>query len=195
MTASDRQAGHRGRLLQGMVKAVAVKGYADVTIADVVAAAGVSKRTFYEQFSSKQDCLLACFREASSMMQAELWQRAAGRTGRSRREQLRLMLDGYLAYLDRAPQLARTLLVEIQMAGAEGRRLSRESNLRMARLLSEVISSGRAASARPFDLDMALALIGGVNELVLLHAEDRQDEPFSTLAPSVYRFVAAALQA
>lgn len=44
--------GHRRRLLEGMGKVVAEKGYADVTIADIVAAAGVSRRTFYEHFKT-----------------------------------------------------------------------------------------------------------------------------------------------
>ena len=56
---------HRDRLLQGMARAVATKGYADTTIADIVREAGVSRRTFYENFADKAECLTALYESAS----------------------------------------------------------------------------------------------------------------------------------
>ena len=57
--AIQDEADHRTRLITAMGTTLVVKPYADITIADVVAAARVSKRTFYEQFESKEACLLA----------------------------------------------------------------------------------------------------------------------------------------
>src|SRR4029079_14648032 len=56
---------HRRRLLEGMARAVAQKGYADTTIADIVREASVSRRTFYEHFATKADCLVALYDAAS----------------------------------------------------------------------------------------------------------------------------------
>src|SRR5689334_13335086 len=56
---------HRGRLLRGMAQAVAAKGYADTTIADIVREASVSRRTFYEHFRDKSHCLIALYEAAS----------------------------------------------------------------------------------------------------------------------------------
>src|SRR5215207_6637480 len=56
---------HRHRLLEGMAHAVAAKGYADTTIADIVREASVSRRTFYEHFSTKSECLIALYEAAS----------------------------------------------------------------------------------------------------------------------------------
>ena len=56
---------HRRRLLEGMAHAVAAKGYADTTIADIVREASVSRRTFYEHFSTTQECLVALYEAAS----------------------------------------------------------------------------------------------------------------------------------
>jgi AcrR family transcriptional regulator len=53
------------RLLEGMAHAVADKGYADTTIADIVREAGVSRRTFYEHFAGKAECLVALYEAAS----------------------------------------------------------------------------------------------------------------------------------
>src|ERR1700721_2340996 len=47
-------ASQRGRMLQAIAEAVADKGYARVTVADVISRAGVSRETFYEQFEDKE---------------------------------------------------------------------------------------------------------------------------------------------
>ena len=58
---------HRARLLEGMARAVAAKGYADTTIADIVREASVSRRTFYENFGDKAECLIALYEVASGL--------------------------------------------------------------------------------------------------------------------------------
>jgi AcrR family transcriptional regulator len=51
----------RERLLAGLAHAVAVNGYRATTITEIVKAASVSSRDFYESFDSKEDCFLAAF--------------------------------------------------------------------------------------------------------------------------------------
>jgi AcrR family transcriptional regulator len=51
----------RARMLEAMVQAVAEKGYARVAVADVIERAGVSRKTFYEQFANKEECFLAAY--------------------------------------------------------------------------------------------------------------------------------------
>src|SRR6516164_10070200 len=51
----------RARMLDAMVQSVAEKGYARVAVADVVERAGVSRKTFYEQFANKEECFLAAY--------------------------------------------------------------------------------------------------------------------------------------
>src|SRR5262245_57415806 len=54
-------ASQRGRLIDAMAQAVAEHGYGATTVARVVSRAGVSRKTFYEHFSDKEDCLLALY--------------------------------------------------------------------------------------------------------------------------------------
>ena len=54
-------ASQRARMLEAMAHAVADKGYAATTVADVVGGAGVSRKTFYEHFQDKEDCFLEAF--------------------------------------------------------------------------------------------------------------------------------------
>src|ERR687883_326916 len=51
----------RERMIDAMADVVAAKGYAATTVGDVVAGAGVSRKTFYEHFRDKEDCFLAAF--------------------------------------------------------------------------------------------------------------------------------------
>ena len=64
-TIRPAAAGHRARLTEGLAAAIAEKGYAAVTIADVVRVARVSKRTFYEHFADKEACFLALYAETT----------------------------------------------------------------------------------------------------------------------------------
>ncbi len=51
----------RERLLVGMLRAVSELGYRVTNVQDVIERAGVSRPTFYEHFSNKDDCFLAAF--------------------------------------------------------------------------------------------------------------------------------------
>jgi AcrR family transcriptional regulator len=49
----------RRRLIEGMARSVAVRGYASTSVERVIEEAGVSRATFYEHFANRQACLLA----------------------------------------------------------------------------------------------------------------------------------------
>jgi AcrR family transcriptional regulator len=51
----------RLRLALAMIEAIAENGYRATRVADVIARAGVSRKTFYEHFANKQDCLLVTY--------------------------------------------------------------------------------------------------------------------------------------
>src|SRR3954452_21176261 len=51
----------RGRLLAAMATAVGEKGYGAVAVADVIAAAGGSRRGFFARFDHKEQCFLAAY--------------------------------------------------------------------------------------------------------------------------------------
>src|SRR5438874_4109885 len=54
-------AAQRTRLLLAVVEVVAERGYAGATVGDVLRRARISRQTFYENFSNKEDCFLAAF--------------------------------------------------------------------------------------------------------------------------------------
>lgn len=169
---------HRSRLLDGMARAVALKGYADATIADIVAEAGVSRRTFYEHFSGKPACFIALYERANRQGLAVLargldpalpWQ-----------QQVDQALQAYLAWMAGNPVLIRTLVIDILGLGATGLAARRRAHNRMADfILTTVNQPTRQTLSRA----VALALIGGVHELVLERAETGTPASVTELAP------------
>jgi AcrR family transcriptional regulator len=55
------QRNQRDRLLAGAARAVSERGFAGATIADIVRFARVSRRTFYDHFAGKEECIEATF--------------------------------------------------------------------------------------------------------------------------------------
>ncbi|MBD0322124.1 MAG: helix-turn-helix transcriptional regulator, partial [Aldersonia sp.] len=62
----------RDRILLAMAEAMAEKGYVATSVADVLRRAGVSRETFYQQFSSKEDCFRAAYGRAVELIIARI---------------------------------------------------------------------------------------------------------------------------
>ena len=159
----------RGRLLEAMALAVAEKGYVATSVADVCARAGVSRKTFYEQFANKEDCFLAAYDAGVAALLAAIeaavaaapdWQSAAA--------------DGLVAYLEALaanPAFARTFLVEILAAGP--RALDRRATVH-ERFAAQIAATHAAARADLPGLPEVpawrfRACVGATHELVTAH--------------------------
>lgn len=182
---------HRHRLLEGMAHAVAAKGYGDTTIADIVREAGVSRRTFYEHFSTKAECLIALYEAASHNALKVL--RGAIDPSHEWQTQVERALAAYLGSMAANPVLLRTLFIEILGLGAEGLQSRRRVNQEIADFMLVAINGeGREEPLSPW---MAMAVVGGITELVLQYIEqDRVAHLQELVEPSsrLVRAVAAA---
>jgi AcrR family transcriptional regulator len=158
---------HHSRLLEGMAHAVAAKGYAETTIADIVREAAVSRRTFYEYFSSKSECLIALYEAASHNALKVL--RGAIDPSLDWQPRVETALTAYFACMAQSPVLMRTLFIEILSLGPEGLEARRRRNQEIADFILSVVNvSGRAT---PVTATMAMAVVGAINELVLEYIE------------------------
>lgn len=104
----------RQRLLRAMAEAVAENGYAKTSVAHVLRRAGVSRESFYEHFSGKEDCFLAAYDAAASTL---LQAMSAEPQGEDLLRTLSRRLEAYLGALAAEPAVARTFLVEVYAAG------------------------------------------------------------------------------
>ena len=105
----------RERLIAGLAEAVADKGYAAVTLSDIVKHARVSRRVFYANFESKEQCFLAAFDVVVEHLRELVADAVAGVKGWP--SQVIAATRGVLAFLAEEPDLARLCLVESRVAG------------------------------------------------------------------------------
>lgn len=105
----------RERLIAGLAEAVAENGYSGTTIAHITRHAAVSRRTFYEHFSSKDECFVAAY----DTVMAELHERVSEgfREASDWPHAVRSGIAAMLAFLAAEPQLARLSMVEALVAG------------------------------------------------------------------------------
>ncbi len=194
MSHTEPLSEHRARLLQAMATVAADKGFADTTIADIVREAGVSKRTFYENFESKDACFLDLYRAASASALRAL--RSALALDRPWQAQVEHALGTYLAHLASGPALVRTLFVEIHQLGPAGMRVRREVMQHMADfMLATVNAEPMAVPPAPMlNPTMALAAVGGIHELVLQAIESGQEARLAELTPDASAIVRALVR-
>lgn len=183
----------RARLIEALATTLTRKAYADTTIADVVAQAHVSKRTFYEQFAGKDDCLVALCETLSQRtlaLIAEDFDPSADWV-----EQLARVTHAYLASLQAQPVLIRTLFIELLGIGPAGLTTRRQIQQRFAAFLQMQVEFSRLKEPgkRPLSPEMAMAVVGGINELILHAIEQDRAHRLTELAPTVIAFVQAVL--
>lgn len=182
-----------------MATVAADKGFADTTIADIVREAGVSKRTFYENFDSKDACFLDLYRAASASALRAL--RTALAPDKPWQAQVEHALGTYLAHLASGPALVRTLFVEIHQLGHAGMQVRREvmqhmADFMLATVNAEPVAAGASAPMAPPVLSptMALAAVGGIHELVLQAIESGQEARLAELTPDASAIVRALVR-
>src|SRR2546423_13065994 len=120
LSREEVELSQRARLLQAATETVAELGYVKTTVADILARAGVSRATFYQLFSDKEDCFNAAYREnaelVAAVMAAEL-ENLRARPDLSPPARLGRVLAVYLSALRSAPAPAPGLPVEGVPAG------------------------------------------------------------------------------
>jgi AcrR family transcriptional regulator len=125
------------RILAAMAEVASERGAGAVTVAHVVARAGVSRRTFYDLFADREECFLAAFEEAIGRVSVLVLE-AYGRPG-VWRERVRAGLWAALVWLEEEPALARICVVESLAAGPP----ALERRAIVLRALVTVVDEGR----------------------------------------------------
>jgi AcrR family transcriptional regulator len=190
-------ASQRARMLDAIARAVADKGYARVTVGDVVAIAGVSRRTFYEQFKDKEDCFLAAYAAGTDALIKDMVEASLALGPDSHwREVLRVAIDTYVGTLAADPDFARTFLVDVLGAGPAAVELRRRVYEQFVE--QYVILARQAARQQPEIGEVPevylRALVGGIGELVQQHVLTKGAKTLPELAPVLVQLVTAVIQ-
>jgi AcrR family transcriptional regulator len=150
----------RERLIAAMAEACAEESYAEITVADVVARAGVSTATFYKRFDSKRDCLLAAHAELFGRLLEEV--DAVCATAPAGEKRIRAGIGTCLELLAADPPSARLLIVEVLAAGPAGSEL----HARSVAALAGRLFGDRGAGAEVAVTDSEWAAVASLAALV-----------------------------
>ena len=165
----------RRRLLDGLATSIGERGYRDTTVADIVRHARTSKRTFYEQFASKEECLIDLLRTNNEDLIASI--RAAVDPDASWQDQVRQAVDAYVDHIESRPAITLSWIREAPALGAVARPLHRLAMQHLTDMLVDLTDSPgfRRAQLPPVSRPLALILLGGLRELTALLVEDDRD--------------------
>lgn len=175
----------RTRIISALVEETAENGFRATTIADIVKRAGIARKTFYENFSSKEDCFLAAQEHAMSTALERVVE-AAG-THKSWPGRVRAGLGAFLEYVAEEPALARTSMVEalaVSPASIAYYEESQQAFVSLFRLGRDVSLHGREL---PETLEEAI--VGGVFWIVYQRLVTGKAETITELLPELVEFV------
>ncbi len=165
----------RDRLLDGMAASITERGYRDTTVADIVRHARTSKRTFYSQFSSKEDCFIDLLRANNEEMITDI--RAAVDPEGDWEQQIRQAVGAYVNHIGSRPAITLSWIREAPALGAVAQPLHRLAMSHLTDMLVDLSDSPgfRRAQLPPISRPLALILLGGLRELTALYVEDGRD--------------------
>jgi AcrR family transcriptional regulator len=132
---AGREGGHvvemqRRRLLSATVELAYERGAQALTVATICKRSGLSRKTFYDIFDEREDCLRATFEGAVEQATRVVREAVSGeahnaggpngaRKAQSWREQARAGLIALLLFFDREPGIGRLLIVEALSSGPQ----------------------------------------------------------------------------
>jgi AcrR family transcriptional regulator len=175
-------ASQSARILVATAEVVAENGYAATSVADIIERAGVSRRTFYELYTGKEDAFSAAYGAVDVLIDRIS---AAALQHDQPRDQVRVGVRTFLDGLAQEPAFTRMFVIEAVGAGPRIRDQRADAFRRFADVLRIPVAAARAHDPAVPDPDDALllALLGGVLELVLHHVHGRDATTLAEVAP------------
>jgi AcrR family transcriptional regulator len=186
-TRAERLEGVRLAQRQRMIDAAVYRAYTDgietVTVATVVTAAGVSRKTFYDLFLNREDCLSSAFQEAvaAARRRAE----PAYLAGDSWATSIRAGLCALLEFFHEHPELARLCIVDYACAGPR----ALERRVEVLAGLAGLVDRARARASRDPAPLTAEGVVGGALSLLHARVSDAHATPLTDLLNPLMAFI------
>jgi AcrR family transcriptional regulator len=172
----------RERILDAMAQACASEGYGGATVAAVIARAGVSRKTFYEQFRDREDCFLAAYDAILARFLAEVIA-AYQQPELDWPLRVRAAVQALLAFLAAEPAYARMCIVEVLAAGER----ANDRYTWAVRALASLLDEGSAQLPNPEEVPASIsgAVIEGGAFLIREQILAGRNEQLETLLPDI----------
>ncbi|WP_156746053.1 TetR/AcrR family transcriptional regulator [Mycobacterium sp. 1423905.2] len=165
----------RMRLLDGLAASISERGYRATTVADIVRHARTSKRTFYDQFPSKEQCFLELLRVDIDKLGDNI--AAAVDPEADWHDQIRQAVEAYVGHIESRPAITLSWIRELPSLGTAARPVQRRGLQLLSDLLINLSASPgfQRANLPPLTPPLSVILLGGLRELTALAVEDGKD--------------------
>lgn len=187
------EASQRERLQVALKLLLAEKGYGALTIGAICAEAGVSRATFYEIYSGKDDCILDSYETYARRILDAILAGVRGATGWI--EFIDTVIDSYLAAVALDPAAARAFIVEIEAMGDEirerRRRAMRGFGDAFAIRYRDLAESDPAFAPLPDEVFHGLVM--AARELVRYRLEEDREADVLALGPPAKTLIKAVI--
>jgi AcrR family transcriptional regulator len=162
----------RRRLLDGLAASIGERGYRTSTVADIVRRARTSKRTFYDQFPSKEQCFLELLHADTEKLAEEI--RAAVDPDADWHRQIRQAVDAYVGHIEARPAITLSRIRELPSLDTAARSSRRRGLQLLTSLLIDLSGSSgfQQVGLPPLTRALAVILVGGLRELTAIAVED-----------------------
>lgn len=175
----------RERLAAGIISTVAEHGYHGTTVTRIATAAGVSRRTIYGHFSSKDECFLATFEMVTDHLMEAM--RSAGAGSDEWPDRVRAELGALLDSLAANPDLASFCLIAPPTAGGG---IAARYQTFLGRLVDQMTEDlPEPAQARRPSEAAEYGLMGGLAGLLVAKVKAGEGEELSNLLPDLLELV------
>jgi TetR/AcrR family fatty acid metabolism transcriptional regulator len=158
----------RGRILDAAIKVFAERGFHSATVAEIARAAGVADGTIYLYFKGKDDLLLRLFDEKMTELLEEARREIAHEKTAPAR--LRRFIQLHLALVERNPDLAAVLIVELRQSAQFLKAADRQKLAAYVDLIAEIVRAGQESGELLDIVSPAIAkraVFGALDELAL----------------------------
>lgn len=188
LTRAEVVENQRRRLVDAVPAAVREKGFASLTVEDISSRAGVSRRTFYENFRDVGDCFVAACRHQAERLLIVVGE--AGAAGEDWAERARLALGALLRYLAIRPDVAHMAMIEVLAAGPAA---LAERDRAVALLSSLIGDEALAAGPEPAPRLLLEVIAGATLQLIYARVLAGAGEELEQLLPTIMYMVLVPL--
>lgn len=174
-------------MLLAMAESVAEKGYVHTSVADVLRRGRVSRETFYQHFTGKQDCFCTVLDQCALLMERFFEEEMSGDEPPWPR--FEHALEIYLSTLAAEPAIARVFFLESYAAGPEAQEKRFAVQERFVSAVTDNFAGDPAWRRLPDPGFAARMLVGAVSSLVASALVHGRDEELPALREPVTRLL------
>lgn len=164
--AAQRREERRARLIAAGLELFGTTGYAATSVKNICREAGLTERYFYESLRDREDLLATVYDELIREVQVATFA-AADQAGPELEAQVRAGLDVFVRTLTDDPRKARIVLIEVVGVGPRLEQRRHAVMHEFADFIAAVALRHMGTRTTPKLPMMAIALVGGVNELLV----------------------------